>query len=108
MMGNIGPVTALVGRPGVDYGPHWSLIIGEIGDDYEVIEPNNPYASMVWRKQLVLASNSFVDGYKFERYWTKNDFTSHKTVPTGGVDFYDLGGKERQKLANCLVAVVAR
>jgi hypothetical protein len=93
-IGPVEPVTALVGTPGRNCGAHWSLIIDEIGDNYKVIEPNNPLALKEWRKQLVLDSNSFADGYKFSGKWTTKKE-------------YDLGPKWRQKLANGLVAVIA-
>lgn len=121
IMGNFGPISSLNPKyqAGVDYGPHWSLIIDEWGDLYSYIEPNRPNKPTYVLKRKVLASNSASDQYKYERYWLKEGFTFQSTKPPfpkkspdplqGNkmkTKYYDIGDKSRQKLANVLIAVV--
>lgn len=73
MFGNGGPIYWFPkGKSGgTDYGPHWSLIYREMGGSYLYIEPNVPNTPVKQPKEVVLKSNSFVDQYKYDRYWSK-------------------------------------
>ncbi len=122
MFGNTGPIYALpVGETGgVDYGPHWSLIYREFGAAYYYIEPNDPNHAVSHLKDVVLRSNSFVDSYKYDRYWSKGGSTdkfgrplpydaTSEINPVGNTPtsntYYDIGDKSRQSLNNVLIAV---
>lgn len=113
MMGSVGPISSLPpkSKPGVDYGPHWSLIIDSGNDLYAYVEPNSPTKFVTALKINVLASNSFSDAYRYDSYWDKKTFSSQSTMPTvskkkdGKTVWYDIGAKDRQTLANVLIAV---
>ncbi len=118
MMGDTGPISSFpVGAvAGTDYGPHWSLIIAESEKGYVYIEPNNPNTVEHRTKESLLASNSFVDSYKYDRFWSKGStdvsLPYHQRAgisPVGNTkttdSYYDIGRKYRQKLADILIAV---
>lgn len=123
MFGNTGPISAFPVHetPGVDYGPHWSLIYAQDGGNYLYIEPNNPITPVRQPIDTVLNSNSFADNYKYDRYWSKGGKFDTQTgtplpyqytsgiAPVGNVKGsavkYDIGDKSRQTLANVLIAV---
>src|SRR5262245_43901720 len=106
-----GPISSFPhgATPGDDYGSHWSLIIKEEGNNYTYLDPHYPNKPQTFLKTAVLASNAFVDNYKYVRYWSK-DAKSRidqigNTAPTSG-KFYDIGqGGRTQQLANVLVGV---
>lgn len=105
-----GPVTVATatGTEGVDYGPHWSLLIDEHDDQYTYLNPHDPNKPVTCPKVQLLASNAEVDRVKYVRYWRKpksHGLEMHgNTQPTTG-KFYDIGGPERQTLNNVLIAV---
>lgn len=113
--GNPGqPGTTLTGRPGIDYGPHWSLIIADDGREYRYIDPNSPDALKTETHSQFLASNAFVDSYQYVQFWAKIPKTSTDpqgispigtTKPTGPGTVYDLGPTGRQNLKNVLISV---
>ncbi|HUB50156.1 MAG TPA: hypothetical protein VMB73_34735 [Acetobacteraceae bacterium] len=119
MMGNGGPIWSIPPNStgGTDYGSHWSLIFHETEGNYFYIEPNNPTKLTRRDKQTVLKSNSFVDSYKYDRYWLKGNNSRVTPVQNVivstlfglgvgfGYKYYDIGQKDRQNLANVLVAV---
>jgi len=119
MMGNSGPISAIPANsnPGVDYGSHWSLIYDEVGQDYIYIEPNIPTTPERQLKKVVLDSNSFVDSYKYDRFWKKDTQSNVTPVKnkvlstmygfgvTLGAKVYDIGTADRQNLKNVLIAV---
>jgi hypothetical protein len=83
---------------------------------YYYIEPNKPNKYEYFLYTKVLASNSFVDNYKYDQYWVKT--YSRKDPKYRGVEmigsqlptppppeYYSIGDKSRQALANVLIAV---
>lgn len=122
MFGDTGPIYQFPAKstPGVDYGPHWSLIYREFGAAYHYVEPNEPNHPVSFLKDVVLRSNSFVDSYKYDRYWSKGGKHTSKgkllpyeyqsgISPLGNTltpaAYYDIGDKSRQVLNNVLIAV---
>ena len=119
MNGPGGPIATIpVGKTGgKDYGSHWSLIFDEDSNDYVYIEPNKPNTPLRRAKAVVLNSNSFVDSYKYDRYWTKGEKSRISPVQnvvfstlygfgiTLGDKVYDIGPSDRQNLKNVLIAV---
>ncbi len=119
MMGNGGPISAIpVGATGgTDYGAHWSLIFDETTNDYTYIEPNKPNTPVSRAKTVVLNSNSFVDSYKYDQFWSKGQGSRISPVKSSifstlygfgitlGSKVYDIGSSDRQNLKNVLIAV---
>jgi hypothetical protein len=52
-------------------GPHWSLIIGEVLDQYEYIDPNHPLKTELLPKEHILRSNEIVDDFAMDKAWVK-------------------------------------
>ncbi len=109
-------------------GSHWSVIVGEQGGNYQVINPHNPVHLQNYDQATLLISNSDVDEKLYARYWEKTKSTTemdpyavgrYKTSieeakpPKGlwGLLFgrrpdYDIGRHRRvQRLKNVMVAV---
>ncbi len=112
--GNTGPVdaTTATGRPGTDFGSHWSLIIHERAGDYVYLDPHYPSIPQLFNKDLVLRSNANVDSQKYVRYWGKDQPGGLAQIgpilaPVGTfIKIYDIGqGGRDQNLKNVLIAV---
>lgn len=118
MMGPGGPIAVFPGgaRPGVDYGPHWSLIFAESAIDYYLLEPNSPNTPMEVPKGRMLRSNAFTDNFKYQQFYDKalpnptlpyHRGSGISASPAGTTAAkYDLGSPLRQTLANVLIAVM--
>jgi hypothetical protein len=115
--GMSGPVDAATatGRPGQEYGSHWSLIIKEERDQYIYLDPHYPNTPQRKTKDDVLKSNMNVDNQVYERMWVKLLPATKKRGTIGPESSnmahtgkrYDIGqpGRDAQQLSGVLVAV---